>query len=152
MKQFFLILVCLGSLSLNAQHKNRSNTSSEKIEAQKIAFFTQKLDLTPEEAKVFWPVYNEYSERKKELRNMRISRTDLETIDDAEASNLIDEYFKNKEQGLALDKEYILEFKKILPSKKVLTLVILERKFKEKILNDFKKSVGDRGKRGGQRQ
>ncbi len=33
---------------------------AEKIQSLKIAFITQKLQLTPDEAQKFWPVYNQY--------------------------------------------------------------------------------------------
>jgi len=32
----------------------------EKIESFRIAYFTEKLDLSPAEAETFWPLYNEY--------------------------------------------------------------------------------------------
>lgn len=37
----------------------------------KIAFLTRRLNLTPDEAKKFWPVYNQFSD---ELKNIRESR------------------------------------------------------------------------------
>ena len=40
---------------------------AEKVEAQKIAFITNALNLTPEESQKFWPLYNEYSAKEKEL-------------------------------------------------------------------------------------
>ena len=36
------------------------DTRAEKIQSLKIAFITQKLQLTPDEAQKFWPVYNQY--------------------------------------------------------------------------------------------
>ena len=55
MKKYLLIFfVMLGSLSqIKAQ-------DGEKIQSLKIAFITQKLQLTPDEAQKFWPVYNQY--------------------------------------------------------------------------------------------
>ena len=49
----------------------RQNERKENIEAMKIGFLTKKLDLTPEEAQKFWPVYNQYSDKMKELRKRR---------------------------------------------------------------------------------
>src|ERR1035437_4885758 len=43
----------------------------EKMESMKIAFLTQKLDLTPDEAQKFWPVYNEFQKKREELRKKR---------------------------------------------------------------------------------
>ena len=48
---------------LLAQNPNR-----ERIEAYRIAFFTQRLKLTPSEAEKFWPVYREFSLKRQELK------------------------------------------------------------------------------------
>ena len=60
MKKYILILfVMIGSFSgLKAQ--DGDETRAEKIQALKIAFITQKLQLTADEAQKFWPVYNQY--------------------------------------------------------------------------------------------
>ncbi|MCK7539265.1 MAG: hypothetical protein MZV63_54335 [Marinilabiliales bacterium] len=47
--------------------------ADEKLTAYKIAFFTQRLDLTPAEAEKFWPLYNDYSARKNKLQADRLS-------------------------------------------------------------------------------
>ena len=35
--------------------------NGERLQALKIAYITKKLDLSPDEAQRFWPVYNQYS-------------------------------------------------------------------------------------------
>src|SRR6476660_7690060 len=42
--------------------------AKEKINAARIAYITERLGLTPEEAEKFWPVYREYSQKRKEIR------------------------------------------------------------------------------------
>ena len=61
MKNLILILILsAGSFSMaSAQNDNREQ-KTEKVQALKIAFITQKLELTSEEAQRFWPVYNRY--------------------------------------------------------------------------------------------
>ncbi|MGF1926294.1 MAG: hypothetical protein ACQUHE_19130, partial [Bacteroidia bacterium] len=61
----FLLLFTLLSGNAFAQGPRFDN---EKIEAAKIAFFTQKLGLSPEEAKVFWPIYNDYQREQIAFR------------------------------------------------------------------------------------
>ena len=141
MKYLLIILMSLGALNLSAQHRKHDRPSGEKLEAQKVAFFTQKLDLSPEEAQVFWPVYNEYSKQKKEFREKRMPRIDPEEIDDTQATEMLSQHFKNKELSLALDKEYAEKFSKVLAPKKVLMLFVLERRFKEEVLKDLKKRL-----------
>ena len=139
MKYFLLLLCSFSSLTLVAQHGEHHRASEEKIEAQKIAFFTQKLELTPAEAQVFWPVYNEYARQKKELRKNRIRHENVNELNDTTANEYINAILENKERSLALEKEYVEKFQKILPPKKVLKLMVLERKFKEEVLKDLKR-------------
>ncbi len=40
----------------------------QDIEALKVAFISKELELTPDEAQKFWPVYNQYSKEIKEAR------------------------------------------------------------------------------------
>src|SRR5690554_6683127 len=50
----------------------------KKMEAQKVAYLTREMELTPEEAKSFWPVYNTY-------------RSELESITKRVESREVDE-------------------------------------------------------------
>ena len=43
----------------------------EKIEAMKVSFLTQKIDLNSKEAQVFWPLYNDYSDKVQALRKLK---------------------------------------------------------------------------------
>ena len=40
----------------------------EKMESMRVAFLTNKLDLTTDESTRFWPVYNEFARKRMELR------------------------------------------------------------------------------------
>lgn len=58
-----LVLVLLGTAALQANEVVRiQNTfkqvNAEEIQMQKIAFYSQQLQLTTEEAQKFWPLYN----------------------------------------------------------------------------------------------
>jgi hypothetical protein len=54
-----------------------AGANREDIESMKIAYLTKKLDLTPDEAKKFWPVFNQFSE---ELKNVRSNRKKISII------------------------------------------------------------------------
>lgn len=73
MKYFFsicLLLGCLAPILSSAQQVQVQdpNPTSERIKAYKVAFITQRLGLTPQEAEVFWPIFNQY---ENELRIAR---------------------------------------------------------------------------------
>src|SRR5574340_591376 len=69
-KYLLLFLVLIGSIPI-ARSQNEPNPKSEKIQALKIAFITQKLQLTSSEAEKFWPIYNEYENEINALRTNR---------------------------------------------------------------------------------
>jgi len=142
MRYLLLIIFSFACLNLNAQHRERDGKnmrpSKEKMEAHKIAFITSELDLSPEEAQVFWPLYNQYEDEKTEIRKERTRHSNLDDLDDDQANELIKTHLENKSRSLALETKYVEKFKEVLPSKKVLQLMIIERKFKEKVLKDLR--------------
>jgi hypothetical protein len=75
----FLLLICFAFTILIGVAQNGS-----RIEALKIAYITKRLDLSPDEAQKFWPIYNQYAEELKRTRQdaMRNSKSEIE-LDEA---------------------------------------------------------------------
>jgi len=142
MKNKFLILIILlgiTSAKVSAQEEDNRN---EKIESLKIAFITEKLNLTSSEAKVFWPVFNAFSDelkklKEKEKENMHALKT-KNSPTDIESNKFINEHINLKQAELDLTKRYINEFKKVLPERKVAKLLTLEQEFKQQLLQHLK--------------
>ncbi len=136
MKQIILVsLFTATTLALFGQHRGHRG-GGERIEARKIAYLTDVLELTPEEAQVFWPKYNEYRKVHDVLRAASKSQDD----DVAEAD--LQAHFEREEKILELKKSFILEAEKILGSSRALKLLRADRKFKERILEGYKKRHG----------
>jgi hypothetical protein len=92
MKQvLFFVMVCLISTGLFAQDDKQPKDGS-KIEALKIAYLTQRLNLTTEEAQKFWPVYNKYV---AEIRTARQQNRNTDEIDLEEKIVAIRKRYKN---------------------------------------------------------
>ena len=117
-----------------------------KIEAQKVAFLTRVLELTPEEAQKFWPLYNEYSEKERALRP-DFKKRRPKNMTEEEANELIDSFFDNEQKRLNLTKNYYEKFKMILPAKKVVKLHFAERRFKQELLKRIKQRRDKRRRR-----
>ncbi len=68
MKKFYLLLVLFSITTFVKAQDEAVNTEKKQqgIEALKVAFISRELDLTPDEAQKFWPVYNQYA---KDLKN-----------------------------------------------------------------------------------
>lgn len=131
MKYITLTLLILGmSFGSSAQEKEKK----ENRKAKKIAFITQKLDLTPAEAEKFWPVYNEAETERIALRKEhKAAKPDkkISEMTDTEVETLIDKGLEMQQKELDLRKKYHAKFKEILPIKKVAKLIHLEHEFKK---------------------
>ncbi len=110
--------------------------TTEKIETFQVAFFTQQLDLTSEEAKAFWPIYEAYQTEQKALKSERetLHRRDYSGMSDKELDALIEKRLAIEQKKLDLEKQYYTKFKKILPLEKVVKLPQVERAFKSALL------------------
>jgi len=110
-----------------------SNEARQRIEAQRIGFITQKLNLTPDEATKFWPVYNEY---KDALRDMKddMERPDLMNISDDEANTVIDRHIQQEQKRLDLQKKLIADLRKVISPRKIILLQASEREFNRGLL------------------
>jgi hypothetical protein len=113
----------------------------EKITAQKIAFFTEELNLTSDEAVKFWPVYNSCWKEKMEAK--RATHQSLKALSqaakdanssDSDVRNLADIYHKNYEKELELVSEHFAEYQKVLPIKKAALVTATEEKFKNNLI------------------
>ena len=124
--------------------QNISDKKREKIESQKIAFITNQIDLTSEEAQVFWPVYNEFSKEMKSLHNEKKEnskeiRKNIENMSDSEIAKVLEKIFVIEQKELDVKKKYNLKFQKILSTQKVAKLYRAEREFKKELLNRIRK-------------
>ena len=141
---FLLVISVFFSISFSAQMNKKSR---EKIKTLKIAYITEELDLTVDEAQKFWPIYNKYDEEqhsfrnksKSEIRKLIKQKGDLNAITNKEAERLISLKLKNDENLLKSQKEFIYKVKKILPYKKILKLQIAEMEFGRKLMRKYKK-------------
>lgn len=137
------------TVAATAQPKNEGQHKQkfERIKAEKIAFFTDKLDLSPEEAQVFWPIYNQYWKESQEAHKATMKafgETHVkkdETISDKELEKKVDAYVKASTQEQSIMAAYYPKFKKVLPIGKVAKLYQAEEEFRMKMI----RSLGNYG-------
>lgn len=138
MKKIVLLLPCvwLFALTLSAQPPEGRR---ERVEAMKIGFLTERLDLSPDEAKVFWPTYNKYQDELETLRksrrdNLVNARQNFEEMSDSEVAKTVDAELQFRQSELDIIRKYDPQFRKVLPIKKVARLYKAEEDFKRKLL------------------
>ncbi len=152
------VLITMIALSSTAQPTDRTEKRPgerrENIEAQKIAFITSKLDLSPEEAQQFWPVYNQCQKQKKEMRESNKpkskdgKRPNIDEMSDVEVEDMVNRQMMTKQRELDMQKDCIEQYKKVLPIKKVAKLFQAERQFKRKLLKQIRNQREDYPQRG----
>ncbi len=136
------ILICL-TIFICTQVVAQETSKNEKIEAMKVGFITNKLELSAKEAQLFWPLYNEYNQKMDKLRKTKKSDFDDlknkgENPTDKEISTFMDEVFATRQKELDLQKEYFDKYAKVLPLKKVALLYQAENQFKRELLRKIK--------------
>lgn len=127
----------------SAQSHNSQRGIWDHFKAQKIAFLSSTLKLTPEESQKFWPIYNELEKKRIDIqiekkKIMQKFRKESVTLSDAEVSKMItslDDYLLNEAK---LVKDYNKRFLSFLPSKKVLALFQAENKFRANMIRQFR--------------
>lgn len=116
----------------------------EKILAEKIAFFTSELELTPEEAQVFWPVYNQLQDERAKYHHeartcMKLLEASIDNGDDeSEIKALLDNYIEAAEKCDNMRKKTHEEISKVLSERKTAKLFITEERFMMKKFKSLK--------------
>lgn len=86
MKKLIFILLLLPILSMAQNRQGGGGGRLQKIHSAKIGMITERLNLTPEQAPQFWAVYNEYENKKidlkKSIRRTMEDATSLAAPDD----------------------------------------------------------------------
>ena len=118
-----------------------------EIMSQKVAFVTQKLQLTPEEAEKFWPVYNAASEEvwkasKKTLRAIAAlvnSTKDDATQSEEEIKKLVANLDNCKINEIKTFNKLFTEISKVLPLKKAAKIYGIEEQFRQHLIKNLSK-------------
>lgn len=119
MKKYLLLIIAIfGSFSFVFAQSGRQ----EKIQALKVAFITQKLQLTSAEAEKFWPVYNQYD---NEIRHVRANNRNGDVLD-------------NEQKVLDIRKKYKPTFESILGPQRLNSLYKAEKDFRNALIQRLK--------------
>lgn len=136
-----ILFICLGHVAM-AQH---SNDNRDEIESYKIAYLTQKLDLSADESRIFWPIYKNWQNEQASLRKERAQKMisfrkidEIEDLSDNEVQSLITNELSFKQKGLDIEKKYYNQLKSNLPIKTVGKYYRAQETFKKELLNRYK--------------
>ncbi len=151
MRILLVLLIGIFTMNLSAQdNRDQGKDRKDRFEAQHVAFMTDQLELTPNEAEKFWPIYREFKEKEKDIRekyapDSKPQREDLTAA--AAAEQMIDRMFSMEQEVLNLKKEYYKKMMSAIPVEKVAIIPMIDRRFRGKVL-DRAKSKRMKGMKG----
>ncbi|HEX8060011.1 MAG TPA: hypothetical protein VF473_03705 [Cyclobacteriaceae bacterium] len=123
----------------NDQPQQPDPKAQEKINSLRIAYLTDKLGLTPDQAEKFWPIYREFAERRREIRaEFRDAQKGVnrDKPDPKKQQELVDLSLKVKQRVLDLEKDYSGRLMKVVTAEQMLRLPNAEAEFRA-YLNDL---------------
>lgn len=144
----FAFMLSINFISLQAQNQNR-RMNIEEFEKRKVEYVTKEAGLTKSEADKYFPLNNELTKKKFELRKNHRDKVqkikDSSNISEAEYSKLLADDVEVKLQEAALDKEFAKKFDKVLTPEKLYKAQQAERNFMQKEVSNFR-STQNKGK------
>ena len=128
------LLAALPAVAQSGQGDRQARMS--QLENAKIAYITEKVSLTQDQAQRFWPVYNEYSGKRRELHHaMRKLRVDDQNaLSDAQVKENLTKILALRQQEVDLEKDYFNKFQKVLSIRQVGKLFRAESQFTKEVL------------------
>ncbi len=140
MKKYLFTLILLLSF-LNAFGQQTSK--KERIQALKVAFMTERIDLSAKEAQQFWPAYNDFEDKlnaihTEERKTFKFIRENIETMDDAMAKKALEQLEDFEENKIDAREKLLDKLKSVLSYKKTLIFIKAEGDFKRNLLQTLR--------------
>ena len=107
-----------------------------KIESARIALITERLNLTPEQAEKFWPLYREYMDQRQQLRREYLdARKGVDgNMTEEQSRELLDKGLQLKERQLQLERRYTERLNSVITNQQILQLRRAEDDFRQMLL------------------
>ncbi|MBU2938899.1 sensor of ECF-type sigma factor [Lacinutrix sp. C3R15] len=135
-------IITFFALFLTITTFSQDKLDKDKIKTLKVAYITENLELSTNEAQKFWPIYNTFEEEQDRLRNtahaLRKS-PNIEALTEAEAKDLLEKMKNNNIKRIQLYNSYLQELQTVLTAKKIIKLKETEDNFRKKMFEEYKK-------------
>jgi hypothetical protein len=140
-KIILVVALFFATITFYGQHNN--SVDRDKIKTLKIAYITEHLDFSSKEAQEFWPVYNDFEEKKNNLRKqghteIYANMKNSDNLSDTDATRLLKKYMEYQTEKNDLEESYTKKMQTIISSKKVLLLLRTEDEFKRQLIKQYR--------------
>ncbi len=147
---FLFVLLIAGAIQAFAQAEEEDGPVAERIKSAKIGLITTRLNLTADQSKQFWPVYEAYeTDRKKirvQMRRLRVNSATVTATDD-EIRKDLKELLNLRQKEVDAEKEYVGRFLKVVSPRQMVELYKSEKEFNRMLLQELRERRT--GKKGG---
>ncbi|MDG1260288.1 MAG: hypothetical protein P8O05_00900 [Flavobacteriales bacterium] len=138
MKQFLLTFMALGCFAISILAQPGHKPSRERIDELRVAYLTEKLDLTVEEGQVFWPLYNEFQSDRRTLehgmRKEMKALFDKENPSDEDVLKMIEKMESHHVEMSAMHADFLKQALTILGARRTILLEKSDEDFKREVL------------------
>lgn len=138
----FLIFISLNAVGQDGPFLRKKK---EQIKSLKVAFITNELALTPDEATKFWPLYNAYEFKQQDIKKQRLKeyreRMDNNSIDklsDKDATTMLAQMESSEEELYQARKKFVASLKGVVSPIKIVKLKKAEENFNRKLLQQYR--------------
>jgi flagellar motor switch protein FliG len=145
---FAAAMVAVGLSAAQEQPASNMEILRDKIKADKKLLVAENLGLSESEAKVFWPVYEEF-QKELEALNQRLGKAiqsyaqeyNAKTLTDEKAKTLMTEALAIEEAEVALKKKYLDRLNGVIPAIKAARYLQIENKIRALIRFDLAANI-----------
>ena len=140
MKKFLLIAVLAPAFLGVATAQIDPDQRDERLATYRAEVYSRVLRLTSDEAQGFWPVYNEFLDRRDQIQQEYKPGKQEDQMSDAEVEDMIRRHFEKKQRDLDLEKDLYQKLRKTLPLRKIAKIPLAEREFRESLVKKLQEN------------
>lgn len=133
-----LLLILAGHMNSAYAQPHRGG---ERIESLKIAHLSGRLNLDPQTAERFWPLYHQY---EQELQQVVMEKRRLNRMDDRSADDILEQ----EQKALDIRKKYQAQFLRVINNNQLGELMQAEKEFRQMVIRRARRMEEDRNRPG----
>jgi Spy/CpxP family protein refolding chaperone len=145
------LLIAFVSLNVIAQDGPIIRKKKEQIKALKVAFITNELELTSDEATKFWPLFNTFEEKQQEIKKQklkgylkRVDNDSFDNLSEKDATTMLAQMESTEDELYQLKKKFMASLKGVISPIKILKLKKAEENFNRKLLQQYRDRKSDK--------
>jgi hypothetical protein len=148
MKRTYILLLSLlltaGAYAQELGDEISNPQVRERVQAARVAYITDRLDLTAKESQQFWAINNEYEKERDAIQAKYKPSSKVELMSDAEVEQYLRNRFDMEAELLELKRSYFERFRAVVSARKIAMFQRADREFRLELLRKVRERKGDR--------